>query len=80
MISICDLPTEILLQIIEESLLEIEHLPLLGSSAAYTAPNAFLGRHGPLPNPDYDKEFLGLREDKKELVKVYASSVKALRL
>jgi hypothetical protein len=76
MISISDLPTEILLQIIEESLLEIERLPVIGENAAWRSPSSFqLG----LPNPDYRKESPKLGEDEKEVAE-YKSPIIALRL
>jgi len=75
MISISNLPTEILLQIIEESLLEIAHQPIIGGNAAWR-PTAILQAR--LPNPDYSKEFLA--EDKKEVVAEYKSTIIALRL
>jgi hypothetical protein len=78
MISISNLPTEILLQIIEESLLEVEHLPVIGENAAWRSTSSL---QIALPNPDYRKEFPELGEDKKEEEEAeYKSPIIALRL
>lgn len=77
MISIINLPTEILLQIIEESLLEITHQPIIGGNAAWRSTTPL---QSGLPNPDYGKEFPELGEDKMKAVVEYRSPIIALRL
>jgi len=77
MISISNLPIEILLQIIEESLLDIDHLPIMGENAAWHSTSL---NQSMLPNPEYRKDFPVLGEDKKEEVAEYKSPIIALRL
>jgi hypothetical protein len=77
MVSINNLPTEILLQIIEESLLVMQHQPVIGENAAWRS--TALLQSAP-PNPDYHKESPKLGEEKKEVAAEYKSPIIALRL
>ena len=65
------------MQIIEESLLVMQYQPVIGENAAWRS-TALL--QSALPNPDYNKEFPKLGEEKKEVVAEHKSPIIALRL
>ena len=79
MTCINNLPTEILLLIIEECLLKIEYMPVIGENAAWYPIPVFLKKYPELPDPDYDSEFPSLGQGKVKVV-VYKSAIKTLRL